>query len=241
MVMFSIAGYSSDALQQFPPITLYKKELQLVHQPTIDKDTTVELGQTLVSKSFIQKIPAISINKSIEHTANHGGFPIPMTVSSGHLTRWGYNDLGIYYKATNFSATNSNSGYGSKPIVISTIGGLVVPNEKTSASIIFRYSESTGRTYINEMETPIFIEVIEDAVIPHINSFQKELIYTGVSRNTITLVYREYINDFARPAFTQELKYDLADGDIIGFKGARFQIIKATNIGIQYKVLKYLD
>ena len=50
--------------------------------------------------------------------------------------------------------------------------------------------------------------------------FHRELIYGGVSRGTITLTYREYANDMARPAFTQELNYDLADGEEIGFRGA---------------------
>jgi hypothetical protein len=45
----------------------------------------------------------------------------------------------------------------------------------------------------------------------------------------------------ARPAFSQELKYDLAQGTAIGYKGARFEVIRANNTGISYKVLKSLD
>ena len=45
----------------------------------------------------------------------------------------------------------------------------------------------------------------------------------------------------ARPAFTQELKYDLGEGKVIGFKGARFEVLSATNVGIRYKVLRHLD
>ena len=45
----------------------------------------------------------------------------------------------------------------------------------------------------------------------------------------------------ARPAFTEDLKYDLSQGDVIGYKGARFKIITANNLSIRYMVLKPLD
>ena len=45
----------------------------------------------------------------------------------------------------------------------------------------------------------------------------------------------------ARPAFSQELKYDISQGKEIGYKSARFEIIKATNTELTYKVLKPLE
>ena len=55
--------------------------------------------------------------------------------------------------------------------------------------------------------------------------------------SNLKFIYREYINDMARPAFNQELQYDLNESNIIGFKGLRIEVIKATNTNIQYKVL----
>ena len=49
------------------------------------------------------------------------------------------------------------------------------------------------------------------------------------------------MGDLARPAFSQELRYDLKDGDEIGYKGARFKVIKANNVSIKYKVTKHLQ
>ena len=49
-----------------------------------------------------------------------------------------------------------------------------------------------------------------------------------------------FSDDMARPAFTQDLTYDLADGDEIGFRGARIKVLKATNTAITYVVLKPL-
>lgn len=74
-----------------------------------------------------------------------------------------------------------------------------------------------------------------------VNSFRRELVYSGTSQGTISLLYREYFKDMARPEFSQELHYDLKDGDEIGFRGARFKVIKASNVGIKYRVTKYLN
>lgn len=69
------------------------------------------------------------------------------------------------------------------------------------------------------------------------NCFKQEFIFNGKVNNSLKFIYREYIEDFARPAFTQELQYDLNDSSIIGFKGLRLQVINATNTNIEYKVL----
>lgn len=82
---------------------------------------------------------------------------------------------------------------------------------------------------------------VADVIEVSADNQKKELIYTGVSKNIISILYREYQNDMARPAFSQELKYDLGEGRVIGFKGARFEVLKATNLGITYRVLKHLD
>ncbi len=72
------------------------------------------------------------------------------------------------------------------------------------------------------------------------NGFRREILYSGGSKGTLHLQYREFMNDLARPAFSQELSYDLADGNEIGFKGARIRVLKLSNVGLRYVVLKAL-
>lgn len=67
--------------------------------------------------------------------------------------------------------------------------------------------------------------------------FKKELIYNGKSENTIKLIYREFFNDMARPAFTQNLTYDLSEGSIISFLGCKIEVMSAKNTGIEFKIL----
>lgn len=69
------------------------------------------------------------------------------------------------------------------------------------------------------------------------NCFKQQFIFNGRVGNSLKFIYREFKNDMIRPAFDQELQYDLSESNIIGFKGLRMEIVKATNTNIQYKVL----
>jgi hypothetical protein len=64
-----------------------------------------------------------------------------------------------------------------------------------------------------------------------------ELVYLGITRQSMSLLYREYTDqDFARPAFSQTLNYDLSDSDVIAFRKLRIRVIKAGNQDIRYVV-----
>ena len=69
------------------------------------------------------------------------------------------------------------------------------------------------------------------------NSFRAQIIYSGITGNTVKAVYREFSNDYARPAFTQELQYSLDESDVISYKSIKIKIIKATNSSIEFLVV----
>ena len=58
----------------------------------------------------------------------------------------------------------------------------------------------------------------------------------------MSLLYREYIDDLARPAFQQDLSYTLAaEGPTeVSFRGTRFRILSADNNKIRYELLSGL-
>jgi hypothetical protein len=59
--------------------------------------------------------------------------------------------------------------------------------------------------------------------------FIGELIYTGLMGSIIRMTYKEYIEDIARPAFFQDLTYELTESKIIMFKTLRIKVLEATN------------
>jgi hypothetical protein len=74
---------------------------------------------------------------------------------------------------------------------------------------------------------------VEDAS----DEYKQSIIYTGRENNIIKFTYREFMNDMARPAFTIDATYDMKDDNIIRFKGASLEVIKADNQIITYKLL----
>jgi hypothetical protein len=74
-----------------------------------------------------------------------------------------------------------------------------------------------------------------------INSFQQCLLYNGKIGNEITLGYREFNGGMARAAFSNEVSYDLSESQILGYKGAGIEVLKATNTEIEYKVLSVFN
>lgn len=67
-----------------------------------------------------------------------------------------------------------------------------------------------------------------------------ELLYQGAGGAVLRLTYREFTGeDLARPAFSQEVTYDLntAGPTDISFKGALIRVVTAGNTSLRYSVL----
>jgi len=75
--------------------------------------------------------------------------------------------------------------------------------------------------------------------LPGDQGFRRELLYQGAAGGILRVSYREYVNDLARPAFTQDATYDLASAGPthVTFKGAAIEVLEAGNSGLRYKVL----
>lgn len=88
----------------------------------------------------------------------------------------------------------------------------------------------------NLKETKMFVRT--GILLKNDGDFSAELIYGGVSNNIISLSYREFYKDLARPAFYQEMKYDLNTSNIITFKTIKMKILEANNSRIAFQVLE---
>lgn len=72
------------------------------------------------------------------------------------------------------------------------------------------------------------------------NNFRKQIIYLGSSNGTLRLSYREYSNDMARPAFTEELTIPLSATfpQGVAVKDRVFSLTGLDGMGLHYKLLK---
>lgn len=228
LVSVSLSALVIGGCSTTPPAPQNYGKRSVIDFPEAGAIAVAEVGQTIISKANLTKKPGIEINAPISDVPNPPGVT---TVKSNKIPLSSVTEAGKYYqdnKAT-YTMLGAEVPSGER-------AGVFVPADKNKSPVIFHYTTSYGYgknpvTDIKEIEIE---EWSKDA-------FKRELIYTGVSQNTISLMYREFLNDTARPAFAQELKYDLSQGKEIGYKGARFEVLKANNIEIQYRVIKRLD
>ncbi|WP_157084893.1 hypothetical protein [Hydrogenophaga palleronii] len=98
----------------------------------------------------------------------------------------------------------------------------------------FGACDSIGKAVLNSGPVKVAPEDYIDIRLPQ---FRQELIYNGKVGNNVKFLYRELTSGYMRAPFTQEIQYDLSEGSVIGFKGARLEIISSTNRSIEYRVL----
>lgn len=237
--------------------TLHKREYiserrnapEIVYSPKVNSEAEAEVGESMVSTSRRTVLPGIKLKSDVLHPGENLGHQYTLTIPSGALLAASAHDAeGVYFLAErplNF-ATNG--------VVVLVNGGIYVPNASPSSTEIFWLAKNnvTGQDVI-EVGTSGPTHVPLTDLHPQVQfeptqlerwgeeSFKRELVYGGTSDNTVTVLYREFSDNIARPAFSQELKYDLSKGDVIGFRGARFQVLKVTNTSIKFKALKHLE
>ena len=73
------------------------------------------------------------------------------------------------------------------------------------------------------------------------SSMQKVIEYAGKKDSFIKFIYTEYSDGYIRDAFTREFGVDLNEGNVVAYKGAVIEIIKASNATITYKVVRHFQ
>lgn len=187
--------------------------------PQINTTNEVEIGTSLVSKETGYKYKALKLLKN------------------------GKIRTGYILKEVNEGAVFINDSYTSKYNLYSaltttasgTTYGIALP--KSGGKTVTFYNSGVGIKFSKDNTNLEYAEILTP--IPKKEYLKQDFIYNGKVGNAIKFSYREFANDLARPAFTQDLQYDLTESNIIGFRGLRIEILSATNIKIQYKVLSY--
>lgn len=211
---------------------------KVIYDPELNVETEGELGQTIISKSNLTSYPSIIISSDISELIKTGAmansYSGTILIRSGNLRKYIENQDGAFYvdrrsTFTFFAGTIPCDGQ------VCT-AGIFIPKDTQKRPVIFRFDKGEYSFGMLPVEVKKTTDYVWSA-----GSFKRELVYGGISQKTIMISYREFSDATARPAFSQDLKYDLNESDIIGYRGARFQVIKAGNTVIRYKVLKQLD
>lgn len=107
-----------------------------------------------------------------------------------------------------------------------------VPQAIGPVALIDEDSDGTFERFANMMlgkgklDTPIFVDWEESN---RSRGYIRELLYQGREGDNLKLFYREYSDDFRRPAYDQEVQYDMSESDYIQFKGLTIMVEEANN------------
>ena len=84
-----------------------------------------------------------------------------------------------------------------------------------------------------KLKTPIIVDWEQSN---RSKGFKRELIYQGRDGNNLKLFFREFADDFRRPAYDQEVQYDLSESSFVQFKGLTISVEEANNEYLVYTI-----
>lgn len=192
----------------------YQAVPQQLSKPPIGSFNTAYVGDKMLVQGIYTERDALFVSE--QKTAMGG-----VVVAKGYYLKTGQDQKGSYYIA---NTSIPGSGYVNQPNI-----GLIKDGEGRICILTGFMTKSCALEIKGQEEK---ISVASD------NSFQQTLIYSGKVGSKINIGYREFSSNTARPAFNNDVEYDLSESKQIGYKGALLEIIDANNQSITYKVLK---
>ncbi len=203
--------------------------------PPLNTEAVAQVGDTMIQGGNVYTRPAIRLIQAVIHRGLSKG-PFTIQIPAGVLVASGTSRSGPL-RGVFFEAQQPLQFVSAGNVVVK--GGIFVPEGQGAPPEIYWHATDTGVPLVDPDPTIRFERTTHEEW--QSESFRRELIYNGRSGGTIKLLYREFSEEQIRPAFTQEVTYDFVQGEPIGFKGARFQVIDADNIRIKYIVLHHFN
>ena len=235
-IIFILVGCASTPVPLFFPSDSALTESEKVDFPPLNTSTTLGLGDTLASKGYKSFTPAIKVLEEVTLENRTKARPrhwIPKG-STGKLS----NVLKVAKTGVEIACFNirvdweAHWNWYNKPGTSDANPLCRDPegNYKWQSEYVLDDKRGLGVDFVP------FSGEIEEFTEVNLNSptFIQELIYNGRIENALKFVYREFSGDYIKPAFTQEVQYDLNQSEVIGFKNLRIKIINATNTEIEY-------
>jgi hypothetical protein len=203
------------------PTHNYLPKITQISTPGIGEVATANVGDIMVSQGMRSEHDAIQVDRDIDV-----GLMSPYTITAGVFLKTGDGN-GVEY----YSIYNPFVGGG-------TIRKAFLADPPKAVEAYLSENKICGVSVFNaEVCTTqgAFTRIMKQ--LESSNSFQQSLIYSGKVGSRIKLGYREFSGNAARPAFNNDVDYDLAESTIIGYKGARLEVIEATNDHIRFKLI----
>jgi hypothetical protein len=201
------------------PVYNYQPQSMAISEPPIGTVNTSTVGDVMLRQGKYKEHDAIFVGSQ----ANAGW---AYTLYPGYYLKQGENDGSEFF----YPGGGDEAGRVGKSWIADPWKSVMTKKDSTDlcmVTVLNAYACSSGQQF-EKRKKPVLSQ----------DSFQQTLIYSGRVGNKINIGYREFSNSLARPAFNNNVEYDLSESNLIGYKGAQLEIIEATNQLIKYKVLR---
>lgn len=197
----------------------YMPKTTAVSEPPLGSTNTTQVGDVMLKQGKYTEHDAIFVNQQISAG--------PYTIYPGLYLKTGENE-----SVESYSPGGNNAGRVEKsPLADSWSSVIIKKSSSPQICVLTVYGTAlttcSSAAAVQRKKTNGYSE----------DSFQQTLIYSGKIGNKINIGYRESSNNYARPAFNNDVEYDLAESNMIGYKGALLKILEATNQHIKYQVI----
>lgn len=203
------------------PVSNYQPAIKEISFPPIGSEQSASIGDEMLRQGKYREHAGIRLQSQVSI-----GLLGSYTFSPGEYQKIGSSKAGNFYLPTGLAGSGSVS---QSPLADPFQSILLKPDGKTICGIsVFNGRFCEKSQGIIEILVPVVSE----------DSFQQTLIYNGKVGGTLRVGYREFSNNVARPAFNNEVEYDLSSSNIIAYKGAQLEIIEADNQQVRYRVVR---
>jgi hypothetical protein len=207
-----LGGCASPNFNYQPPATQ-------ISEPPISVVSISRVGDKMLVQGQYQEQDAIRLAKEVSI-----GLFSAYTFSPGIYVKQGQGSEGEFYRVGDVQG----SGHVSKAMLSDPFQAILLRPDGTTICAVTVFN-------VRACESDVVVERLK---IPRTSAetFQQTLIYNGRVGDKINIGYREFSADMARPAFNNEVEYDLRESMTIGYKNAVIEVIEATNQSIKYIV-----
>ena len=198
----------------------YVPQARHISEPQLDVVTTAHVGEEIARQGTLNEQEALHVEASIKV----GSFAY--TILPGYYKKTGEDERSEYY----IPYSGSDSGQIVKKWFVDPWKSIEVSKKEQKIGIVTIFN-------LHGMEEATGFNRVKKSFQPD-DSFLQTLLYNGRVGNTIRLGYREFWNNEARPSVSNDVEYDIAESKMVSYKGARIEILEATNQYIKYMLIR---
>jgi len=214
IVLFSLlvmTGCASPKYNYMPNVTA-------ISEPPLNTIQTSHVGDVLLRQGKYKEHEAIYLPAKVDVSLAYSLF-------AGYYLKHGEDESAEYY----LPGGGDEAGHVDKAALADPWKSVMAKKGSQTLCVVTAFNTTSCDDNVN-------FERRKKTVLTQ-DSFQQTLIYSGRVDNKINIGYREFSGNLARPAFNNNVEYDLTESPTIGYKGALIEVIDATNQYIKYRVI----